>query len=657
MRRQSSQGALLTNQCLPIEFPLQQEVYQEGSDVFEDATAGRVKVYVRIRPLVQGDVRSLDGKGAVIVEDEDLTQVRVVDGKREKILQFDQILPPDAGNEEVYQVVGKPLVEASMTGLNSILMAYGQTGAGKTHTLMAADGLTTSVVSHMFSLIGKDAAHSYAIYQERVYDLLGTDKSGLEVYLREHPKKGVYVENLSEYFVKCPEEIGRLLKSGKKKLAIAETKMNRQSSRSHAVCLLKIERLSVPRRYGGITDSFSSYESYYMSGTSDTEYSSESGSVDEAVGPYYHYDEDEEMLSRISSQTRGLAAVRGKLYVCDLAGSERVKKTKAEGERLQEAQSINSSLLELGNVIQALAEGTKRHIPYRNSTLTRLLQDGLDGNSKTSLIVCVSPSFRDVNETLCSLKFGLRAMKVHTVAQVNVEIDYEKMAKQLSETLEGKEREWRRLKSEYESYIMALEAERDARLRHGSKQQESHDPTATLEDEVVKNQTKAVLLAELVSMELFYGLDDLLRLGPTGIAQGVTSSKLYSLTDKDLLLHSAETLLELTEYFFAKSTLANEDNGKKTVLRALESQKEKTDLPSRFLEENGSRHSTPIAESSYERKLLRVREALSKLKRTTDSAALGFLSRLLDTKLDEKRERQNEGTLLLQILSNILTNV
>lgn len=87
-----------------------------------------------------------------------------------------------------------------------------------------------------------------------------------------------------------------------------------------------------------------------MSGTSDTEYSSEGGSVEGLAGSYDHFDEDEEMLSRISSQTYGLAAVRGKLYVCDLAGSERVKKTKAEGERLQEAQSINSSLLELGFV-------------------------------------------------------------------------------------------------------------------------------------------------------------------------------------------------------------------------------------------------------------------------------------------------------------------
>lgn len=170
----------------------------QGPDVFEESAANRVQVYVRIRPLVPSDVRSVDGKGAVSVEDVDLTQIRVVDGKKEKIFPFDRILPPDATNEEVYQVVGKPLVEASMTGLNSILMAYGQTGAGKTHTLMATDGLTTSVVSHVFALISKDAAHSYAvtcsylqIYQERVYDLLGPEKSGPEVFLREHPKKGI----------------------------------------------------------------------------------------------------------------------------------------------------------------------------------------------------------------------------------------------------------------------------------------------------------------------------------------------------------------------------------------------------------------------------------------------------------------------------------
>ncbi|XP_022784630.1 kinesin-like protein KIF15 isoform X2 [Stylophora pistillata] len=640
-----------------------------GSDVFEEEGTGRVQVYVRIRPLVESDVRSLDGKGAVSAENDNLTQVHVMDGKREKIFQFDQVLPPDAENDEVYQVVGKPLVEASMTGLNGILMAYGQTGAGKTHTLMATDGLTTSVVSHMFALIDKDVAHSYAvtcsylqIYQARVYDLLGSEKSGTEVYLREHPKKGVYVDNLSEYFVKSPEEICKLLKSGKKKLAIAETKMNRHSSRSHAVCLLKIERLSVPRRYGGITDSFSSYESYYISGTSDTEYSSESGSV-EGLGSSDHFDEDEEMLSKISSQTYGLAAVRGKLYVCDLAGSERVKKTKAEGERLQEAQSINSSLLELGNVIQALAEGTKRHIPYRNSTLTRLLQDGLDGNSKTSLIVCVSPSFRDVNETLCSLKFGLRAMKVRNVAQVNVEIDYEKMAKQLSETLESKEREWRRLKAEYESYIMSLEAERETRQRREPRQQvtsECHDLTekalfpAIVEEEALRNQTKAVLLAELVSLELFYGLEDLVRDGSAGKAQGVTSSKLHSLTDKDLLLHSAETLLELTEYFFTKSTLAIDENGKNSKGATCET--EKTVLPSISLElDYGSRHSTPNIDSSYERKLLRVRESLSKLKRKTDSAALGFLSHLLDTKLDEKEKGLQEyRRRLFELLKHLL---
>lgn len=128
-------------------------------------------------------------------------------------------------------------------------------------------------------------------------------------------------------------------------------------------------------------------------------------------------------------------------------------------------------------------------------------------------------------------------------------------------------------------------------IPHGNDEK-GHFPV-TLEDEALKNHTKAVLLAELVSMELFYGLEDLLRLGPTGIAQSFTSSKLYSLTDKDLLLHSAETLLELTEYFFAKSTLSDEDNGKNPALKKLESQDKTSDEPGRSLAQ-GEEHFDPI---------------------------------------------------------------
>lgn len=332
-----------------------------------------------------------------------------------------------------------------------------------------------------------------------------------------------------------------------------------------------------------------------------------------------------------------------------MAGSERVKKTKAEGERLQEAQSINSSLLALGNVIQALAEGKKRHIPYRNSTLTRLLQDGLDGNSKTSLIVCVSPSVRDVNETLCSLKFGLRAMKVHNVAQVNVEIDYEKMAKQLSESLEGKEREWRRQKSEYESYIMTLEAKRDTRSRHGPEKQvalschntkERSNFPMTLEEEDPQDQTKTVLLADLFSMEPFYGLEDLLQIGTTGLAEGSANSASFSLAKKDLLLHSAETLLELTEFIFAQSSRSAENSGAMPVLSMLDTPDKTNERPSRLLAPG---HATlSKGDSSYERHFLRVRQTLGRLKRSTDTALLGFPPALLDRRIDESEKDLQE---------------
>ncbi|XP_068708949.1 myosin heavy chain, cardiac muscle isoform-like isoform X2 [Montipora foliosa] len=216
----------------------------------------------------------------------------------------------------------------------------------------------------------------------------------------------------------------------------------------------------------------------------------------------------------------------------------------------------------------------------------------------------------------------------------------------------AKEREWRRQKSEYESYIMALEAERDSQSKHETEKQvisssretteKTHFPV-TLEEVALKNQTKAVLLAELVSMELFYGLEDLLRIGDTGLAEGLTSSKLYNLTDKDLLLHSAETLLELTEYFFAKSSLSEEDSGRNLALKKLDSEV-KTERPSRLLAQGHGELLGGVskAESSYERKLFRVRETLCRLKRTTDSASLGFLSRLLDAKFDESEKGLQE---------------
>ncbi|KAK3723818.1 hypothetical protein QZH41_019496, partial [Actinostola sp. cb2023] len=581
---------------------------------------GRIQVFVRVRPFGPQDVKcSQFGREAVQVGNAEMTQLNVSEGKTEKIFEFDQVIPPETGNEEVYKIIGKPLVEACLTGMNGILMAYGQTGAGKTYTLMASDGVTPSIVNTVFSIIERDQTHSYTvtcsylqIYQERIYDLLCAGKMR-EVFLREHPKKGVFVDHLSELLVRTPNDVTALFATGRKRLVFAETKMNRHSSRSHAICQLKIERIDMPTRYGvydahAYTMTSDSFGDLTFSGLSSpiTGYHSD-GSTSSEIPPYFDYEEDDDVYSKVHTLTKGASTVRGRIFICDLAGSERIKKTKAQGERLQEAQAINSSLLELGNVIHALAEAKTNHVPYRNSILTRFLQDGLSGNSKTYLVVCVSPSLSDVNETLCSLKFGLRAMKVESTAQVNIEfmpdfaagysalprrnteeqlslhvvrkggfsdctVDYEKMARQLAETLENKEQEWRRLRSEYESYIMSLKSSQKftepqfdlysseqglpGKTLSGSWQKDTVSPI----EESLKNQTKALLLVELISMELFYGMEDLLRDGGTTLGKEVPTEKLYALTDRDLLLHSAETLLELTEYFFTKSIPSSASN-------------------------------------------------------------------------------------------------
>jgi len=281
-------------------------------------------------------------------------------------------------------------------------MAYGQTGTGKTHTLMAPDGIAQSIIQKVFDQIQTDGGNDYKvsvaylqIYQEKIHDLLNFNNK-VELHIREKPRSGIFVENLTEYVIRSASEALSLLAFGKKRLIFAETKMNRTSSRSHSVFQLAIEK--TPKKEKNVIEQI---ESKHMKAPI---HNKKKESVVKMVG----WDED--------------VIVKGKIHLCDLAGSERIKKTHAVGERLCEAQHINSSLLELGNVIQALADDSSTHIPFRNSVLTRLLQESLGGNCKTSLIVCVSPGLRDAGETKSSLNFGSRAMKVENIAYVNVEV-------------------------------------------------------------------------------------------------------------------------------------------------------------------------------------------------------------------------------------------
>jgi len=283
--------------------------------------------------------------------------------------------------------------------------------------------------------------------------------------------------------------------------------------------------------------------------------------------------------------------IRGRIYLCDLAGSERLKKTHAEGERLSEAQHINSSLLELGNVIQALAEGKKTHVPFRNSTLTRLLQESLGGNCKTSLVVCVSPTMGDVSETKSALFFGSRAMKITNTAYVNVEVDYKRLSEDLSKIVDMREKDLEELKQSYENRIERLKHEAEATVASAmaetdkvvasvkslyeneqsslqsdieglnSRLEEETTRTANLQGEITVAKcklqedmfrTRSTLLIDIISMQLFYALkdislDDAVILPESELKQkdGFTQ---WTVT-KSKLLENTDLLLELFQSY------------------------------------------------------------------------------------------------------------
>ncbi|XP_065649269.1 kinesin-like protein KIF3A isoform X5 [Hydra vulgaris] len=394
------------------------EKKQNGSNLKIGKDNGRVKVYVRIRPFLKDEGKNNE----MAFEISENSQLKVAADERgfpEKNYNFDHIFHPNKTNEEVCKVLTEPLMQAATNGFNGTLMAYGQTGSGKTYSLMSDTGITRSLIDRCFEHIQKDLKHSYKvnvsylqIYQEKIYDLLNNHGKG-ELAIRENPKTGVYVENMTEYVARSPAEVIELIDSGKKRLVFAETKMNRTSSRSHAVLQMTIERQL-------------------------NEDLKEKENPKEIMTPLQPCDSsfslDLDLLGK------GVI-IKGKIHICDLAGSERIKRTGVSGERLNEAQHINSSLLELGNVIAALADESASHIPFRNSILTRLLQESLGGNCKTSLVVCISPAFQDLQETKCTLNFGQRAMKVKNTAYVNMEVDFKSLSDQLLKKLEAKDEE------------------------------------------------------------------------------------------------------------------------------------------------------------------------------------------------------------------------
>ncbi|XP_010624095.1 kinesin-like protein KIF17 isoform X2 [Fukomys damarensis] len=337
-----------------------------------------VKVVVRCRPMNQRE-RELNCQSVVTVDSargQCFIQNPGAADEPPKQFTFDGAYHMEHFTEQIYNEIAYPLVEGVTEGYNGTIFAYGQTGSGKSFTMQGLPdppshrGIVPRAFEHVFESVqcAEDTkflvrASYLEIYNEDVHDLLGADtKQKLE--LKEHPEKGVYVKGLSLHLVHSVAQCERIMETGWRNRAVGYTLMNKDSSRSHSIFTISIEIYAVDER-------------------------------------------GEDHLRA------------GKLNLVDLAGSERQSKTGASGERLKEATKINLSLSALGNVISALVDGRCRHIPYRDSKLTRLLQDSLGGNTKTLMVACLSPADNNYDETLSTLRYANRAKNIKNKPCIN----------------------------------------------------------------------------------------------------------------------------------------------------------------------------------------------------------------------------------------------
>lgn len=295
-------------------------------------------------------------------------------GKEIQQFSFDHVFDYNSSQEKIFSTVAKNAVEWVCQGYNATIFAYGNTSSGKTFTMFGNEdnkGIIPRSCEALFQSINNREEVVEAnmkcsfleIYKERIRDLLDPNKSdsndgGLK--LRQNIGKGVYVQGLIEKYVYNSQEILDIIKNGVNQRTIASTALNNVSSRSHAVLTLTLTQKML---------------------------------------------DGSEIIS--------------KLHLIDLAGSENVGKSEVQGVSLIEAQTINKSLSSLGNVICALTEKGREHIPYRDSKLTYLLQDSLGGNAKTILIATASPSPLSYSETMSTLKFAKRAKEIKNIPKIN----------------------------------------------------------------------------------------------------------------------------------------------------------------------------------------------------------------------------------------------
>jgi centromeric protein E len=374
----------------------------ESTQVETDDVVG-VKVYVRLRPLVQ---RELDEGEHEIKWKYNTAAILEDTGMGTKTRSFDSILPPESNNVDAYDAVAKEMIVKCMTGQNCTIFAYGQTGSGKTWTMMGDDdgkypGIIPLALRDIFRTVMEKKRDMHyrikvsflEIYNEQINDLLNKNlEAGKNLSIKkDDSERGAVVGDLTEVVVESAEEALDTMERGNNSRKTAATKMNARSSRSHSVFRIIIESTPSQEKID--------WEKKLLA-------SSDFNDEEE---------EEEEFTSIVSSKSNNDQKSYSFLTLVDLAGSERVKSTGAKGNTLKEGAAINKSLSALGDVISKLgADGNYdgAHIPYRNSKLTRLLKHSLGGNSETAVVIAMTPAPMHTSESISSLNFGQICKKI-----------------------------------------------------------------------------------------------------------------------------------------------------------------------------------------------------------------------------------------------------
>lgn len=375
-----------------------------------------IQVFVRCRPLNSHERRS------VVEVVPEKNEVKVLDRTKSaqdtKNFYFDQVFDPDARQSDVYKTVVRPLIDQVLLGFNCTVFAYGQTGTGKTYTMEGNrsevelsweddphSGIIPRAISQLFDTL-KDHDSEFTVrvsflelYNEDTYDLLSPidDTTKLKIFDDAQKKGSVIVGGLEEIIVQSKAEIYDILKRGSAKRQTAATLLNACSSRSHTIF-----SVTVHIREGSI--------------------------------------EEDELLKI------------GKLNLVDLAGSENIGRSGAQDKRAREAGNINQSLLTLGRVITALVE-KRPHIPYRESKLTRLLQDSLGGKTKTSIIATISPASVDIEDTLSTLDYASRAKKITNKPEMNQRLTKKALLREYTQEIERLRRDLQATREKNGIYI------------------------------------------------------------------------------------------------------------------------------------------------------------------------------------------------------------